>query len=67
MLSKLGEAFKPHLQQGDSILVNGDPATPHSYDFVANSKVPIDITFGPADELPDHGLGGDRQTESQRR
>jgi len=51
VLSKLGEAFKPHLQQGDSILVNGDPATPHNYDFVANSKVPIDITFGPSDEL----------------
>lgn len=46
VLTKLGEAFKPHLEQADSILVNGDPATPHKYAFVPNSKVPVEITFG---------------------
>jgi len=65
VLAKLGEAFKPHLQQGDSILVNGVAATPHNYDFVANSKVPIDIAFGPAHEFQITGwVAIDKQTHN---
>jgi hypothetical protein len=50
VLKKLGESFKPHLLQGDKILINGRPATPHEYTFVPGSKVPIDIKFGDAKE-----------------
>jgi hypothetical protein len=51
VLKKLGEAFKPHLEAGDAILVNGDPATPHVYRFVPGSKIPIDLRFGPKNQL----------------
>lgn len=66
VLTKLGEAFKPHLEQGDSITVNGDPATPHRYAFVPNSEVPIDIIFGPSDEFRITGwVAVDRQTHNE--
>ncbi len=51
VLAKLGEAFKAHLEQGDSIVINGDPALPKQYRFVPGSKVPIDIQFGPNSSL----------------
>ena len=45
VLAKLGEAYKAHLEQGDAILVEGTPAMPRHYNFIANSKVPIDHSF----------------------
>lgn len=45
VLKKIGEAFKPHLEEGDIITVNGDPAKPHEYHFVPDSKTPIDVSF----------------------
>lgn len=47
VLAKLGEAFKAHLEQGDSIRVNDDQSIPKQYKFVPGSKIPIDIRFGP--------------------
>ncbi|MDF1542863.1 MAG: ATP-binding protein, partial [Anaerosomatales bacterium] len=43
---KLGEAFKAHLEQGDRISVNGEPAEPKRYRFVPGSKVPVDLRCG---------------------
>ncbi len=51
VLAKLGEAFKAHLEQGDNIFINDDPAMPKQYKFVPGSKVPIDIQFGPNSSL----------------
>ncbi|MBW2560062.1 MAG: ATP-binding protein [Deltaproteobacteria bacterium] len=66
VLAKLGEAFKPHLGQGDSIRVNGDPATPHTYSFVPGSQVPISIVFGPKDEYKITGwVAIDSQTHNE--
>lgn len=65
VLKKLGESFKPHLEQGDSILVNGDPATPHVYRFVHGTKVPIDIQFGPSKDYRIKGwVAIDQQTHN---
>ena len=62
---KMGEAFKPHLTAGDSISVNGTPATPHDHLFVANSKLPIDLWFGPNDKYHITGwVAIDRQTHN---
>ena len=62
---KMGEAFKPHLSAGDSISVNGIPATPHNHHFVANSKLPIDLTFGPNDKYHITGwVAIDRRTHN---
>jgi len=65
VLVKMGEAFKPHLGQGDTVLVNGNPAIPHVYSFVPNSKIPIEITFGPSDQYVITGwVALDRQTHN---
>lgn len=65
VLKKLGEAFKPHLEQGDVILVNGSPAAPHVYRFVPGTEIPINIAFGPSGE---HRISGwvaiDEQTHN---
>ena len=47
VLKKLGEAFKPHLEQGDVIKVNGAEAEPHVYHFVPDSMIPVRVMFGP--------------------
>ena len=66
VLTKLGEAFKPHLEQMDSILVNGDPAIPHKYTFVPNSRVPVEITFGTSDQFRIAGwVAIDKQTHNE--
>jgi len=65
VLQKLGEAFKPHLEGDDSIVVNGDPATPYNYDFVPNSIVPIDLAFGAPDQYRITGwVAIDKQTHN---
>jgi len=65
VITKLGESFKPHLEQGDEIIINGDKATPHVYKFIPGSKVPIDLTFGPASEYHIEGwVAIDQQTHN---
>jgi hypothetical protein len=49
VLAKLGQAYKPHIEEGDRFLVNGNEAKPRVYDYVEESKVEIDVTFGPDD------------------
>ncbi len=46
VLKALGAAYKPHLEQGDVIAVNGDPAMPPAYDLLDGSKVTIDEPCG---------------------
>lgn len=65
VLKKLGESFKPHLEQGDCIIVNGDKAIPHTYRFVPGSLVPINILCGPKNELLINGwVAVDAQTHN---
>jgi hypothetical protein len=47
---KLGDSFKPHLEQGAKIYIGTELAVPTRYEFVQGSKVPIDIKFGQDDE-----------------
>ncbi|WP_435348677.1 ATP-binding protein [Haloarchaeobius sp. HRN-SO-5] len=46
VLDKLGRAYKGHIESGDRIKVNGEPAQPPEYDFIEGSKVEIDTTCG---------------------
>lgn len=65
VLKKMGEAFKPHLEQGDTIKVNGDDAEPHTYHFVPDSKIPVQVRFGPAEEYEITGwVAIDQQTHN---
>lgn len=64
VLKKLGESFKPHLEQGDVVEVNGTPAVPHKYQFVPNSVVPIDIAFGADGHRITGWVGIDSQTHN---
>ena len=54
VLNYLGEAFKGHLQTGDSIFIidahNTYPAVPKTYDFIKGTKIDIDEVFGPNDK-----------------
>lgn len=51
VIEYLGEAFKGHIENGDTITVideNGSyPAEPKKYTFLPGTKVKIDETFGP--------------------
>lgn len=40
---KLGMAYKPHLEHGDSIMVNGARVTPKTFDLVENRRYEIDL------------------------
>lgn len=55
VLEYLGEAFKGHLERGDKITVITDEgskyeAIPKQYNFIPNTKIIIDETFGSNDE-----------------
>ena len=40
---KLGMAYKPHLEIGDSINVNSEPVTPKTFSLVENRRYEIDL------------------------
>lgn len=42
VLDKVGHAYKPHIQHGDAIHVNGEVARPKEFDFFDDSRVEID-------------------------
>lgn len=42
----LGDAYEPHLVAGDKINVNGSPAQPREYNFVADSRQEFDEKIG---------------------
>ena len=54
VLNYLGEAFKGHIQTGDSIVIIDSqstyPAVPKTYDFINGTKIDIDEVFGPNDK-----------------
>ena len=54
VLSYLGEAFKGHLQTGDSIVIidaqNTYKAVPKTYEFIKGTKIDINEVFGPNDK-----------------
>lgn len=69
VLSYLGEAFKGHLEMGDSITIideNGSyPATPKKYDFLPGTKIDIDTACGPNDAFKITGwMALDKQTHN---
>jgi hypothetical protein len=43
---KLGMVYKPHLEAGDHIRVNGDDVLPKQYDLIDNRTYPIDLKVG---------------------
>lgn len=43
VIEKLGMAYKPHLEFGDTIHVNGSEVTPKTFNLVENRKYPINI------------------------
>jgi hypothetical protein len=45
-MAKLGMVYKPHLEAGDQIFVNGDPVLPKQYDLIDNRTYPIDLKVG---------------------
>ncbi len=52
VLSYLGDAFKPHLESGDKIVIIDDNnetyyPEPKKYNFIKGTKVEIDESFGP--------------------
>lgn len=49
VLAKLGQAYKPHIEEGDRFFVNGNEAKPKVYDYFEDSKLEIDERFGPDD------------------
>ena len=54
VLEYIGDAFKGHIERGDSIIVVDDsgkyPATPKTYSFLKGTKVKIDEVFGPGNK-----------------
>jgi hypothetical protein len=44
IVAQLGMAYKPHLEHGDVIRVNGNAVMPKAYDLIENKKYPIDTT-----------------------
>jgi hypothetical protein len=66
VLEALGSAYKPHLQRGDAIIVNGDAATPPEYAFIDGTRKEIDLTLGPTSEYQITGwVALDRQTHNR--
>ena len=51
ILAYMGEAFKSHLDRGDTITIidnsGANKAQPVKYDFIKGTKIDIDETFGP--------------------
>lgn len=43
---KLGMAYKPHLEVGDQISVNGNPVSPKAYDLLDGRRWEVDIPVG---------------------
>lgn len=69
VLEYLGDAFKGHIEGGDSITVIDDndsyPAKPKTYSFVKGSKVIIDEKFGPRNKYHITGwVAIDKQTHN---
>jgi hypothetical protein len=65
VLDKLGRAYKGHLEDGDVIEVNGEPARPPEYDFIEGSRVDIETTCGDDDEYEIYGwVALDKQTHN---
>lgn len=69
VLSYLGEAFKAHLETGDSITIIDDSgshaAQPKKYDFVKGTKIDIDTACGPNDAFNITGwMALDKQTHN---
>jgi hypothetical protein len=66
VLEALGSAYKPHLQRGDAIIVNGDAATPPEYAFIEGTRKEIDLALGPSGEYQITGwVALDRQTHNR--
>lgn len=69
VLDYLGEAFKGHLETGDSIILvdstGSRPAVPKKYDFLEGTKIDIDTACGPNDDFHITGwMALDKQTHN---
>jgi hypothetical protein len=55
VLERVGQAYKPHLEEGDRIFVNGDEAIAKTFEFLPDSRHDVDITTGENGEYRIHG------------
>jgi hypothetical protein len=51
VLAKLGHAYRPHLNQGDVITVNGERALAKEFTFIEDSKHEIDLDMGDGNRI----------------
>ncbi len=58
----LGMAYKPHLESGDKILVNGFEVNPKHYELIEGSKIPINLPIG--DSVVTGWVGIDKKTHN---
>ena len=61
----LGNAYKPHIEQGDRIVVNGSEAIPRAYDFLEGTRHEIDAVAGSEGQFQITGwVALDKQTHN---
>ena len=58
----LGTAYKPHLEAGDKIVVNGFTVNPKHFDLIEGSKIAINLPIG--DQVVTGWVGIDKKTHN---
>lgn len=58
----LGTAYKPHLETGDKIVVNGFAVNPKHFDLIEGSKIPINLPIG--NQVVTGWVGIDKKTHN---
>lgn len=61
---RLSQAYKPHLETGDEIFVNGEKLVSHRIDVAPESKTAIDDMVGPQKKWRIHGWVGVGKTNN---
>ena len=56
--AQLAVAYKPHLEQGDDIRVNGEPVLAGAFDFIEGSRHTFDLDVGPDEKGKDRRIRG---------
>lgn len=65
VLERVGQAYKPHILKGDTILVNGEEARPKEFQFIEGSRHEFDVPVGPNEEYRITGwVALDKQTHN---
>jgi hypothetical protein len=51
VVQKLGQAFKPNLESGDHITVNGEPVAPPAFEYIPETMVEVDLVLEGGDRI----------------